>query len=805
MLHLRTFGGLSVAVDDQPAGGAAHQRKTLALLALVAAAGRRGIGRDKIMAYLWPDADTERARGLLKQACYALRRDLRAHDLFLGTAELRLNPAVITSDIQAFEAALERGDPAHAVSIYTGSFLDGFYLSDSAEFEHWVETERGRLRHRACQALHTLATEAAARGDYRGAADWGRNLIVLEPLNSRVAVDLMKALAAAGDLAGALEVARTHEERLREELDAAPDPAVEELAERLREGSERQRQVPQGSEHEVRPREPRAIQHDTPQAARLRVASVGGKLVIGAVLVGLAAATMVLRQLGRSEFPAGTRTVNFNVLGPDGRSSICNYLPAAAVVTARLLNATPPPRQGGYGAFACPESQLRLSVPASGSWHVRIDLPPNPRIDELPLSILAAADVSHDVVIREGSPLGGRGTFAGRPAEGIAMVVGWESLDGAMASGNGSGLDGRWRDRHGRRTVLQKGLRYTVNAACQYLGARLVSSPPRAGFVFPTEGSSIDCTMVPAPSVRFTHHLTRLVVTSMPGDIGGLSDDFARDWGYGWGVQYPVAPHEAPAHQPSASHLYQGGLLIGRTPDTVLSGSTLRGMATCGRRCRNLGLDARLRLATERESGKEVIWEYSDSGVPERAGLRVVQQSRDGRPPADYVLFRFIITNVGRQTTTFHAGFHGDWDIGADEGDDIGRTDMGGRLMYQTDNGDRGPYLGTLLLGDAPVTGNFVYRAVTTPTLGEQVDALAGRLSRPESDVVGDTRYIHGAGPFTLAPSQRAELWMAIVAGDSRHGLLASASAAAADIASQRQGSAPALTQVSPTGRASVE
>lgn len=486
-----------------------------------------------------------------------------------------------------------------------------------------------------------------------------------------------------------------------------------------------------------------------------------------------------------------TRAITFNVLGPDGRSSICNYLPAGAVVTARLLNATPPPSQGGYDAFACPESRLRLSVPTSGSWHVRIDLPPSPRIDGLPISILEAADISHDVVIHEGSPLGGRATFAGRPAEGVAMVVGWESLDGAMASGNGSGPDGWWRDRHGRRTVLQEGLRYTVNAVCQYLGARLVSTPPRAGFLFPSGGRSIDCTMIPAASAQFTHDLTRLIVTSMPGDIGGLSDDFARDWGYGWGVQYPVAANEAPAHQPSASHLYQGGLVIGRSPDTVLSGTTLRGMATCGRRCRNLGLDARMRLATVRESGKEVVWEYSDSGVPEGIGLRVVQQSWDGRPPADYVLFRFIITNAGRQTTTFHAGFHGDWDIGADEADDVGRTDMAGRLMYQTNSDSGGPYLGTLLHSDAPVTGNFVYRAVTLPTPHEQVDALAGRLSRPESDAVGDTRYIHGAGPFTLAQKQSAELWIAVVAGETRDGLLANAAAAAADIASQRRARSP--------------
>jgi len=202
MLHLKTFGGLSVEGDGSPGSGAAQQRKTLALLALVAASGHHGIGRDKLMAYLWPDGEQQHARSLLKQACYALRRDLQASDLFLGAMELRLNPAIITSDIQAFEAALNHGDVAQAALTYTGPFLDGFYLRDAAEFEHWVEAERGRLRQRACESLEAVAAEAASRGDFGGAVGWWRRLAGLDPLNSRVALGLMNALAAAGDRAG---------------------------------------------------------------------------------------------------------------------------------------------------------------------------------------------------------------------------------------------------------------------------------------------------------------------------------------------------------------------------------------------------------------------------------------------------------------------------------------------------------------------------------------------------------------------------------------------------------------------------
>lgn len=233
MLHLRTFGGLALANDDAHSVGAARQRKTLALLALLSAAGPVGLSRDKLLAYLWPEADAEHGRGLLKQACYALRRDLRAPDLFLGTSQLRLNPDIITSDVQAFEAALERRDLTSAAELYRGPFLDGFYLSDAPEFEHWTDAQRTRLQQRAVVALEQLATETEARGDPRRAVQWWRDLASIDPLDSRIVLGLMRALAAGGDRAGALHAARAHEKLLRDELDAAPDPTIRELYERL--------------------------------------------------------------------------------------------------------------------------------------------------------------------------------------------------------------------------------------------------------------------------------------------------------------------------------------------------------------------------------------------------------------------------------------------------------------------------------------------------------------------------------------------------------------------------------------------
>lgn len=57
---------------------------------------------------------------------------------------------------------------------------------------------------------------------------------VLEPLNSTVAVSLMKALAGAGNRPGALQFAAVHESLVRDELGVPPDPAVVSLVEELR-------------------------------------------------------------------------------------------------------------------------------------------------------------------------------------------------------------------------------------------------------------------------------------------------------------------------------------------------------------------------------------------------------------------------------------------------------------------------------------------------------------------------------------------------------------------------------------------
>lgn len=123
--RLLTLGGLTLVDPSGVIVG--QQRRRLALLALVASAGERGVSRDRLVACLSPESPTEAARHSLEQLVYYLRKRVGV-ELFLGTDPLRLNPGVISSDLADFERALQEGHPDRAAGLYRGPFLEGFHL-----------------------------------------------------------------------------------------------------------------------------------------------------------------------------------------------------------------------------------------------------------------------------------------------------------------------------------------------------------------------------------------------------------------------------------------------------------------------------------------------------------------------------------------------------------------------------------------------------------------------------------------------------------------------------------------------------
>ncbi|HUF51155.1 MAG TPA: BTAD domain-containing putative transcriptional regulator [Longimicrobiales bacterium] len=232
-VRLLLLGGAALEGERGPIGGRGAQRRRIALLSILAVA-RRGVSRDKLIGYLWEEADTERARRLLSESVYVVRKALGEDAILAAGDELRLNEAVVWCDVAGFSDAVAEGDLERAATLYNGPLLDGFFVSDALEFEQWTERERDRLSRELAGVLRRLAEGAETNGDFRTAENWWRSLCRTDPYAAGPALGFMRAADASGDRASALQHAAAHAARLLADFDAGPDPAVEAFARELR-------------------------------------------------------------------------------------------------------------------------------------------------------------------------------------------------------------------------------------------------------------------------------------------------------------------------------------------------------------------------------------------------------------------------------------------------------------------------------------------------------------------------------------------------------------------------------------------
>ncbi len=343
MLVLRTFGAVSVAsTEGRPIGGAAAQRRLLALLALLAVAAESGMSRDQILGLLWPEGDPDKTRHALTQTLYHIRKALGCDDLFILTgADIRLNPERISSDVGQFAEQLAGGQYEQAVELYRGAFLDGFFLADATEFEQWASSRRRQLESDVARALEQLATAAEGGEDWTAAVTWRKRHVAIDRLSSAATVKLMRAMAASGDPAGALQHARVHTILLREELDIDPDPLVAEVAEQLRIGRTSgpqeivARQTPEPAPRAIAVAAPDAAleEDDAPIVARASVPWHRSWLWRGVGAVCAAAATILI--------VAGARRAGSHAAAPVPAQTATVDLQSVAVTPFRVSGAVP--------------------------------------------------------------------------------------------------------------------------------------------------------------------------------------------------------------------------------------------------------------------------------------------------------------------------------------------------------------------------------------------------------------------------------------------------------------------------------
>ncbi|WP_309718287.1 NB-ARC domain-containing protein [Armatimonas sp.] len=138
MIQIGLLGGLRVEAEGR-VFDSFPRRKVAALFALLTLRPRQKHSREELAVQLWPDANTETGRRNLRQTLLYLRQSFEPLELICSDSQTLWLCEGITTDVAAFEAAIQMGDLARARSLWRGELLPGF-------FEEAILTERERLK-----------------------------------------------------------------------------------------------------------------------------------------------------------------------------------------------------------------------------------------------------------------------------------------------------------------------------------------------------------------------------------------------------------------------------------------------------------------------------------------------------------------------------------------------------------------------------------------------------------------------------------------------------------------------------------
>jgi DNA-binding SARP family transcriptional activator/tetratricopeptide (TPR) repeat protein len=234
-LSIELVGPPSVEVDGRALD--VDTRKAIALLAYLAVTGRPS-SREVIAGLLWPDTAPDRARSALRRTLSTLRTALDDRWLESDRDVIALEGKGIVLDLARLRALLQEvrahehpsGSTCRrcitrleeAVALARGSFMEGFALRDSTEFEDWQQLVADDAAREVATALDLLADAQATRGDLPQALATARRRLALQPLHEAAHRQLIRLLAESGDRSGALEQYRECVRALDRELGVRP-------------------------------------------------------------------------------------------------------------------------------------------------------------------------------------------------------------------------------------------------------------------------------------------------------------------------------------------------------------------------------------------------------------------------------------------------------------------------------------------------------------------------------------------------------------------------------------------------------
>ena len=212
---------------------AIRSRKGVGLLACLALADGKPVGRDQLCALLWSNRQTAQARASLRQMLVDLRHDFgSASDVLIATdGAISCSGTVISSDVVEFHR-LRRADDRvsleQAFALRRGSFIEGPTPEDAA-FSDWIDDNRRSLDNFWCEATARLLRVLEREGDHRRSLEVADRLLSVDPLHEPAHRAVIRAHLAMNNRSMALRHYQEFRGKLDRELGVEPDPLTQQI------------------------------------------------------------------------------------------------------------------------------------------------------------------------------------------------------------------------------------------------------------------------------------------------------------------------------------------------------------------------------------------------------------------------------------------------------------------------------------------------------------------------------------------------------------------------------------------------
>jgi len=248
-LRIRALAGFELVRDAEPMRftGKAQQRP-LDLLKLLVALGGANVDAQQLTAALWPEADGAAAKTSFDSTLFRLRKLLDVENaLVLSAGKLSLARSLVWTDLWALEVAFDAAQPdsqadgagtsaermaRRVLDAYPGPLL-------GADENPWIAKPRDALRARFVRTLMRLGEQLEAKRDWERAIDLYRRGLEADNLAESFYRGLMRALAATGDQAEALNAFRRCRELLSIVLGIKPSAETDRLYREIAAGAAR--------------------------------------------------------------------------------------------------------------------------------------------------------------------------------------------------------------------------------------------------------------------------------------------------------------------------------------------------------------------------------------------------------------------------------------------------------------------------------------------------------------------------------------------------------------------------------------